>query len=324
VRTAWCLILNWVTNHHTTPMTWLRLWSVIHRIWPTRVIRIIRVTLIHAIHVTPSRASKASLQRLAYMINLMWQRYRSVIQVMWLKFRNVTRMTCMGRVTRPFSRFHPGLKTFQSRIYRTLITLWRLVMPLLGLVMFVTKILLNYRQIMMWEVDSYLLWHFPSLPSYWDTSCGAVILYGLSMTNDWQIIFLCWLSSLLFHGFYIWWKKLVLREKYIIPQNNLICKRLLHLSEYRYIDLNNLAPIRLLLETHHRIWWTWLYPPQHRLTELDQIWEILLTLPGYSIGLEIQLSAVPRLWNTFNRDLLNAKTLYNFKIRLRNYAIPKI
>jgi len=34
--------------------------------------------------------------------------------------------------------------------------------------------------------------------------------------------------------------------------------------------------------------------------------------------------AAPRLWNTFNQDLLNAKTLYNFKTRLRNYPIPKI
>jgi len=34
--------------------------------------------------------------------------------------------------------------------------------------------------------------------------------------------------------------------------------------------------------------------------------------------------AAPRLWNTFNQDFLNAKTLYNFKTRLRNYAIPKI
>jgi len=34
--------------------------------------------------------------------------------------------------------------------------------------------------------------------------------------------------------------------------------------------------------------------------------------------------AAPRLWNTFNQDLLNAKTLYNFKTRLCNYPIPKI
>jgi len=34
--------------------------------------------------------------------------------------------------------------------------------------------------------------------------------------------------------------------------------------------------------------------------------------------------AAPRLWNTFNQNLLNAKTLYNFKTQLRNYAIPKI
>ena len=32
----------------------------------------------------------------------------------------------------------------------------------------------------------------------------------------------------------------------------------------------------------------------------------------------------PILWNTFNQDLLNAKTLYNFKTPLRNYPIPKI
>ena len=34
--------------------------------------------------------------------------------------------------------------------------------------------------------------------------------------------------------------------------------------------------------------------------------------------------AAPRLWNTFNQDLLNAKTSYDIKIRLRNYPIPKI
>ena len=34
--------------------------------------------------------------------------------------------------------------------------------------------------------------------------------------------------------------------------------------------------------------------------------------------------AAPRLWSTFNQDLLNAKTLYNFKAQLRNYPIPKI
>jgi len=34
--------------------------------------------------------------------------------------------------------------------------------------------------------------------------------------------------------------------------------------------------------------------------------------------------AAPRFWNTFNQDLLNAKTLYNFKTRLRDYPIPKI
>jgi len=31
--------------------------------------------------------------------------------------------------------------------------------------------------------------------------------------------------------------------------------------------------------------------------------------------------AAPRLWNTFNQDLLNATTLHNFKTRLRNYEI---
>jgi len=34
--------------------------------------------------------------------------------------------------------------------------------------------------------------------------------------------------------------------------------------------------------------------------------------------------AAPRLWNTLNQDLLNAKTLHNFKTQLRIYAIPKI
>ena len=33
--------------------------------------------------------------------------------------------------------------------------------------------------------------------------------------------------------------------------------------------------------------------------------------------------AASRLWSTLNQDLLNAKTLYNFKTRLRNYAILK-
>jgi len=28
--------------------------------------------------------------------------------------------------------------------------------------------------------------------------------------------------------------------------------------------------------------------------------------------------AAPSLWNTFNQDLLNAKTSYDFKTRLRN------
>ena len=32
----------------------------------------------------------------------------------------------------------------------------------------------------------------------------------------------------------------------------------------------------------------------------------------------------PRLWNTFNQDLLNAKTLHSFNTRLHNYAIHKI
>jgi len=34
--------------------------------------------------------------------------------------------------------------------------------------------------------------------------------------------------------------------------------------------------------------------------------------------------ATSRLWNTFNQDLLNAKTLHNFKTQLRNYAIHKV
>ena len=34
--------------------------------------------------------------------------------------------------------------------------------------------------------------------------------------------------------------------------------------------------------------------------------------------------AAPKFWNTFNQDILNAKTLYNFKTRLHNYAIPNI
>jgi len=33
--------------------------------------------------------------------------------------------------------------------------------------------------------------------------------------------------------------------------------------------------------------------------------------------------AAPRLRDTFNQDLLNAKTLHNFKTRLRNYAVLK-
>jgi len=32
----------------------------------------------------------------------------------------------------------------------------------------------------------------------------------------------------------------------------------------------------------------------------------------------------PRLWNTFDQDILNATTLHNFKTLLRNYAIHKI
>jgi len=34
--------------------------------------------------------------------------------------------------------------------------------------------------------------------------------------------------------------------------------------------------------------------------------------------------AAPRLWNTFNQDLLNATTLHHFKTRLCNYAIHLI
>jgi len=40
-------------------------------------------------------------------------------------------------------------------------------------------------------------------------------------------------------------------------------------------------------------------------------------------GLAFSVTAA-RLWNALNQDLLNAKTLYNFKTRLRNYPMPKI
>jgi len=40
---------------------------------------------------------------------------------------------------------------------------------------------------------------------------------------------------------------------------------------------------------------------------------------------DLAISVVePRIWNTFNQDLLNATTLHNFKTQLRNYAIHKI
>jgi len=61
------------------------------------------------------------------------------------------------------------------------------------------------------------------------------------------------------------------------------------------------------------IWWIWLYPPQHQLTEW--IWETLLMFPGHSIGLEILAFSVaaPRLWSSLNPNLLNPATLHNFK-----------
>ena len=70
-----------------------------------------------------------------------------------------------------------------------------------------------------------------------------------------------------------------------------------------------------------RIWWTWLYPPQQRLTERDQKWETLLMFPGHYQTGDLAFSvAASRRWNTFNQDLLNAKTLHNFKSRLHDYA----